>query len=197
MEQLSMYMSERMVMHGIISEADKLNYCYSIQMLLEKVVGMSLILISAAYFHILLQTVAFLVVFVTIRRFSNGVHCRSSAGCFCASVLMCLSTSFIAPLLNSDCAMCMGVALAMVVLCIIATANNPDMNLTEAELHHLKKLSRITVLVTGGILMIIILIFPQSEFVSYMALGVIYNAGSLLIAILKGRREQCDDYNKT
>ena len=85
----------------------------------------------------------------------------------------------------------------MVVLCIIATADNPEMNLTEEELHHLKKRSRITVLVTGGILMIIILIFPQSEIVSYMALGVIYNAGSLLIAILKGRREQCDDYNKT
>ena len=51
MEQLSMYMSERMVMHGIISEADKPNYCYSIQMLLEKIAGLSLILISAAYFH--------------------------------------------------------------------------------------------------------------------------------------------------
>ena len=76
----------------------------------------------------------------------------------------------------------------MLVLCIIATANNPEMNLTEEELNHLKKKSRITVLVTGGMLIIIILIFPHIEFVSYMVLGVIYNAGSLLIAILKGRR---------
>lgn len=108
MEQISMYMSERMVLQGIISEEDKPNYCYSIQLLLEKIVGLSLILVSAAYFHILLQTLAFLVVFITIRRYSDGIHCRTSAGCFCASVLMCHSTSFIAPLLNNNCAMCIG-----------------------------------------------------------------------------------------
>ena len=36
MEQISMYMSERMVLQGIISEEDKPNYCYSSQLLLEK-----------------------------------------------------------------------------------------------------------------------------------------------------------------
>jgi len=50
MEQLSMYISERMVLQGIISEADKPNYCYSVQMLLEKIAGLSLILIRASSF---------------------------------------------------------------------------------------------------------------------------------------------------
>lgn len=45
--------------------------------------------------------------------------------------------------------------------------------------------------------MIIISVFPEKEIVSYMALGVIYNAISLLIAILFERRNRSDDKEKT
>lgn len=44
--------------------------------------------------------------------------------------------------------------------------------------------------------MIFILIFPDKEIVYYLALGVIYNAISLLIAILKERRDQSDGKEK-
>ncbi|MBP5654228.1 MAG: hypothetical protein J6X33_01815 [Clostridiales bacterium] len=84
----------------------------------------------------------------------------------------------------------------MAILCKIATFNNPDLNLTERELNHLKKRSRITSGVTGGIILIFILIFPDKEIVYYLALGVIYNAISLLIAILKERRDQSDGKEK-
>lgn len=80
----------------------------------------------------------------------------------------------------------------MVVLCIVATFNNPDLNLTESELNHLKRRSRSTCLITSGIVVIIILIFPRKEIVFYFALGVIYNAISVLIAIICERRNQSD-----
>ena len=80
----------------------------------------------------------------------------------------------------------------MIVLCIIANCDNPDLNLTREELYHLKRRSRITVLIIGGIVVITILFFPQNEYVSYMALGIVYNAVSLVIAISIERRE-CDD----
>ncbi len=81
----------------------------------------------------------------------------------------------------------------MIILCIIATYNNPDMNLTEEELNHLKKRSRIVSAITGGIIVIIVLVFPRKEIVYYLALGVIYNAISLLIAIITERRYQSDE----
>ena len=81
----------------------------------------------------------------------------------------------------------------MVVLCIIATFDCPNLNLTTEELHHLKRRSRITVSFIGGIVIIICLLFPKNEYVSYMALGIIYNAVSLLIAIIIERRESDDD----
>ena len=197
MERLSIYISDRMVLKGIISESDKPDYCYSVQLLLEKTAGLTLILISAACFHMLVQIIAFLVVFISIRRFSDGFHCQTTAGCLCASVLMCLSTGITAPLMTSSSAMCIGtIVVSMAVIFAIATFNDPDMELTIEELSHLKKRSRITVLITGGLIMIIELIFPGEEIVSYMALGVIYNALSILISILKGRRNQSDDYEE-
>ncbi len=81
----------------------------------------------------------------------------------------------------------------MIVLCIIANCDNPDLNLTREELYHLKRRSRITVLIIGGIVVITILFFPQNEYVSYMALGIIYNAISLLIATMIEGRERDDD----
>ena len=114
-------------------------------------------------------------------------------GCLFASVLLCLSTPQFVELIDDNCAtrLC-GVVAAMIVLCIIANCDNPDLNLTREELYHLKRRSRITVLIIGGIVVITILFFPQNEYVSYMALGIVYNAVSLVIAISIERRE-CDD----
>ena len=194
MEQLSIYLSERMVVHGIIPEESKPNYIYSIQLLLEKAVGITLMLVAALCFHIFIPVAAFLLIFIAIRKSSDGIHCNTTIGCFCASVGLCLSTKWIAPILSDNYTICRAlVILAMVILYIIANVNNPDMHLTEEELTHLKARSRITVLITGGMIIIATVILPQNEIVSYMALGVIYNALSVLIAKLIGRRRQCDD----
>ena len=192
MEQLSACIADRMIDLNIISSDDKDFYCYSVQGLLEKITCLTLIIVLAYIFHSLVGVIAFLSVFMLIRRSSDGIHCKTSIGCFCASTAMALSTILVAR--NMNCATCIGgVFLAMAVLCIVATFNNPDLNLTKEELNHLKKRSRFTSLITGSIVVIIILVFPEKEIVSYMALGVIYNAISLLIAILSERRNQSDD----
>ena len=72
----------------------------------------------------------------------------------------------------------------MIVLCIIANANNPDLNLSREELDYLKRKSRITVLILGCWIIVMILLFCDYRIVSFLALGVIYNALSLLIAII-------------
>ena len=72
----------------------------------------------------------------------------------------------------------------MIVLCIIANANNPDLNLSREELDYLKRKSRITVLILGCWIIVMILLFGDYRIVSFLALGVIYNALSLLIAII-------------
>lgn len=45
-------------------------------------------------------------------------------------------------------------------------------------------------MIAGGIVVILILLFSEKKIVFYFALGVIYNAISILIAIIFERRNQ-------
>ena len=196
MEQLSACIADRMIDLNIISSDDRDIYCYSVQGLLEKTICLTLIIAVAALLHSLFEIIAFLSVFMLIRRSSDGIHCKTSVGCFCASTLMALSTIPLVHVINIKSVILIGVICAVIILCIIATFNNPDLNLTKEELDHLKKRSRITSLITGGIVALLILLFPKNNLAPYLALGVIYNAISILIAILLGRRNRRDEKEK-
>lgn len=99
--------------------------------------------------------------------------------------------------LNKKSVILVGVICAIIVLCVIATFNNPDLNLSKEELDHLKKRSRITSLITGGIVTLLILLFPENKLVPYLVLGVIYNAISILTAVCIGRWSRSDGSEKT
>ena len=101
-------LADRMANLNIISEDDKDCYCYSIQLLVERVICFSLILISAVYFHSIIEVSAFIIVFTLIRKNSDGIHCRSSLGCFCLSTLVSISTIGVSQLLSSSCAIRLG-----------------------------------------------------------------------------------------
>lgn len=92
MERLSLYLADRMYQNRIINSDDKRFYSYSIQLLLERTIGIFLICFFAALLKNLLEVSLFLVIFALIRRYSDGVHCKTSIGCFVSSVLMSLST---------------------------------------------------------------------------------------------------------
>lgn len=197
MEQLSACIADRMIDLDIISSDDRDAYCYSVQGLLEKTICLTLIIVLAAFLHSLFEVIAFLSVFMLIRRSSDGIHCKTSVGCFCASTIMALSTIPLVTVLNKKSVILVGVICAIIVLCVIATFNNPDLNLSKEELDHLKKRSRITSLITGGIVTLLILLFPENKLVPYLVLGVIYNAISILTAVCIGRWSWSDGSEKT
>lgn len=191
MEQLSSCITDRMIALNIIGCDDRECYCYSVQGLLEKITCLAIIVICSSLFYSLIEVLAFLSVFILIRRSSDGVHCKTTIGCFCASTAMALSTIWVARIMNENCAICIGMTLgAMIALYMVATFNNPDLNLTEDELNHLKRRSRYTSMIAGVIVVILILLFSEKKIVFYFALGVIYNAISILIAIIFERRNQ-------
>ena len=106
MEQLSSCITDRMIALDIINRDDKDCYCYSVQGILEKITCLSLIVICASIFQSLIEILAFLSIFMLIRRSSDGIHCKTTIGCFCASTMMSLSTVLVANAAN--CATCIG-----------------------------------------------------------------------------------------
>lgn len=66
----------------MISEEDEEWYVYSLQIIIEKIIGFSTILAISVIWNYLLQTVAFLLVFSIIRNYSGGFHFRHFSSCY-------------------------------------------------------------------------------------------------------------------
>jgi len=187
MEYLSTYLAGRMCRNEIIKEDDVKFYAYSIQLMLERVIGFILIGIFALVFRAFFEIAIFTVVFSVIRTSSDGIHCKTSIGCFISSVLLSLSTIPVSNLIINYPVVCLVcVVLSAIVIFYIATIRDPNLDLSDEEFIHLKKRSRIGISILAPIISGLLLIFPDNHLVYYAALGVIYNALSLIaVKILK------------
>jgi len=190
MEYISTYLADRMCMNDIIKEDDVKFYAYSIQLMLERVTGFILIGIFALVFKAFFEIAVFTITFSVIRTSSDGIHCKTSIGCFIASVLTALSTIPVSNWLINYPFLCMAsVVLSAGIIFYIGTIRDPNLDLSDIEFIHLKKRSRIGISILGPIILGLLLIFPDNHLVYYAALGVVYNALSLIaVKILKIER---------
>jgi len=108
MEYLSLFLADRMIKCQVIEEDDKKYYAYSIQLLLEKIVGFLLISVFAVLCKSLIEIVIFLIAFSLIRIHSDGIHCKTSIGCFISSVIISLSTIPVSSVLMKSPEICQG-----------------------------------------------------------------------------------------
>ena len=188
MEFISALIADRMCKNEIIKEDDLRFYAYSIQLLLEKTIGLILIGIFALVFNTVIEIAVFLTVFCLIRSYSDGIHCKTSIGCFISSVLLSLSTIPAATWLIKYPAVCIAaVIISMAVILVIGAIHDPNLDLSEDELIRHKKMTRILVLTAGPVILCLLILFSNNQLVYYSALGIIYNALSLLaVKIIEG-----------
>lgn len=187
MEYISTFLANRMCKQDVIREDDRAYYAYSIQLMLEKTIGLFLICIFAFVFKAFWEIMSFLIVFALLRSHSDGFHCKTSLGCFALSVITALSTIPVSNLIRYAPGICQGgVILSMIFIFCIGTVRNPALNPSDREFDHLKKCSRTGVLIIGTIVLVFLLVFPHIVFLYYAALGIIYNALSMMIVKIKG-----------
>ena len=190
MEYISTYLADRMCRNDIIKEDDVKFYAYSIQLMLERVIGFILIGIFALVFKSFFEIAVFTITFSVIRTSSDGIHCKTSIGCFISSVLMALSTILVSNWLINYPLVCMAsFVLSAVIIFYIGTIRDPNMDLSDIEFIHLKKRSRIGISILAPIITGLMLVFPDNHLVYYAALGVIYNALSLIAVKILMREE--------
>ena len=189
MEYLSALIADRMCKNEIITEDDLRFYAYSIQLLLEKTIGLLLIGIFALVFKAFIEIAVFTVVFAVIRSYSDGIHCKTSIGCFIASLLLALSTIPVTTWLIRFPAVCItGVLISMAVILVIGAIHDPNLDLSEDEFIRHKRITRILILIVGPAVICLLFLFSNNQLVYYSALGVIYNALSLMaVKITKGK----------
>ena len=108
MEYISTFLANRMCKQDVIREDDRAYYAYSIQLMLEKTIGLFLICIFAFVFKAFWEIMSFLIVFALLRSHSDGFHCKTSLGCFALSVITALSTIPVSNLIRYAPGICQG-----------------------------------------------------------------------------------------
>lgn len=86
MEVIANHLVNKMVQEHMISDDEEEWFLYSVQMILEKIVGYFSILVLGVIFKNFFQTVAFIIVFSGVRKYSGGFHFKKSWICYLFSI---------------------------------------------------------------------------------------------------------------
>lgn len=179
---------------GLIEEKDKEIYHYSIQVLIEKIIGFSVIIILSIRWGMLLETILFLLCFSGIRKHTGGYHAKSFMGCLIISIGIYITyVKFIFQKLSSniDTNMILLVIATMLILAIGAV-NHPNMDWSKKEHSDSKMISRITVVIEVTCIIVFYFLGMEERYILFMSFGVILSAFLLVLGKIVGQEVKCE-----
>lgn len=100
MSQVASKIVTRMLTANLISENESEVYTYGVQILLEKIISYSIIILFAAILNRVLEISLFLISFSLLRKYSGGIHCKRFENCLVASTAVSLSGVVVFPLVE-------------------------------------------------------------------------------------------------
>ncbi|MBR5387589.1 MAG: accessory gene regulator B family protein [Eubacterium sp.] len=186
MEYLSSLLISRMIIADVISRDEAEQYKYDVQVLFERIISYSIIIVLALLFDVLWKVLLFFISFSLLRTFAGGYHCKSYLGCLVLSSFVSLSGCFIYPLIcKSYLTYQGGVIISMIIVIIIGSINNSNIHWSSSEYAKTKSLTRLLITMEGLTLILLELFhtpFSISFFISY---GIVACAISMLVEIRK------------
>lgn len=176
--------------NGRIEEKDRAIYHYSVEVLIEKIMGMSLIILLSIWFGVLGETVLFLLFFSAVRRHAGGFHAETFEMCFLGTigiyvVYAKLIYSFLAKHMNINIALTI---IAWIVILVIGAVNHPNMGWSKREHDDSKYITRITACVEFASVIIFSYLEIEDSYILYMSFGLILSA--FLLALGKVLRQE-------
>lgn len=81
------YILSKMIINNIIDENELDNYHYALEVLFLKMVHFIMIIGIGLYFNILIETIIFLYIYCSVRKYIGGYHSKNLYICLLLSVL--------------------------------------------------------------------------------------------------------------
>lgn len=185
-EHIATWLTTRLIRNKLIAENEKYIYQYSLQVRIEKALGVIALIILGYLLHVFFQTIIFWIFFSSIRKRSGGYHMNSFLGCFLGSIgLYMIFTVGIYPFLLKHCLInYFLLVLSYIAIMLIGSVNHPNMAWTEEEYQTSKK--RAYIIATLELICIIFtsLILDDNSYMIFMSYGIILTALLLIIAKL-------------
>lgn len=186
MEQIALRIVSKMLMANLISDNETEMYNYGVQVLLEKVISYAAIFALAMIIHKFLEILLFSVSFSVIRKYSGGIHCKTFKSCLIISALVSFSGVELLPLIENNLSLYQGgVVMSIVILIIIGSINNPNIDWSEYEYKRARRLSRMTAVLEVSVLLLLLVLHTPIRIRFYISYGIVICAISMLLEIRK------------
>lgn len=183
-KKIILWLIDQMEAEHIISKADRENYEYALILMTERAIAVGTILLIGLVSKLLIQTICFLFVFMTLRKRTGGYHANKFWQCYLATIITYVGVIHFAVVLSTNkTVLYAALALAVLVILVIGTVNHPNMDMNQEELKAAKTAARLLVLMD---IMVIAIwsIFDVNELcVDYMTIAIILCA--LLMCVAK------------
>lgn len=189
MEKLVVFVVERMIINKLIQDDDREIYVYSMQILLEKIIGFSAIYVLAIEWNLFIESILFVLFFSFLRKHTSGFHLSRFCTCFFSSVgIFVIFVEWIYPFFFKHMKWSYIVlVMALLVILCIGAVNNPYIDWTSYEYQENKKIARGIVVLEVMVIVIFDILGMDSSYLVFMDFGVALSA--MLLLIEKIRRE--------
>ncbi|MCM1083971.1 MAG: accessory gene regulator B family protein [Clostridium sp.] len=182
-EKMALKIVNQMEMQKIISKSNCEYYEYALIAMVENVMTVGTMLLLGILWGNFLQTVCFLLFFLSLRKRTGGFHADKFWQCYLGTVITYIAVIQIAPIFCETPAVMYGILLlAIILICIMGTINHPNMDMNKSELQESKKAARLLVLMEVMIIAVLVYLKADILYIGYMSIAVILCAFLMCLA---------------
>jgi len=142
-------MTDAMVKGKILISEKRDYYAYILEIMIEKIITYSILIIMSVIMHVTIPTLFFMVFFFSLRERTGGFHFNSFLKCLISTLVIyfLMNTVLITFLLSHENLMYVAVSLSAGIIMYIANVNHPNLGLDAEEILDCKKSARFIVIV--------------------------------------------------
>ena len=157
-------------------------HIYVLQKWLEQLIVSTIIYATALVFHVVLPTILFHIIYMSIRKHCGGYHCESYAACFVFSIIM-YATNILMYQLAAYVIKPLAILCIISVIYIIITGakNNENIHWTLEDLSRTSVITRIYTVIYGVMICAMWIVGLPEAYIIFSMMGLIYPALTLLI----------------
>ena len=182
-EKMVLKIVNKMEMEKIISKSNCEYYEYALIAMVENAVTVGTMLLLGMLFGKFLQTICFLVFFLSLRKRTGGFHADKFWQCYLGTIITYIAVIQATPMLCGTPTVMYGILIfAIILIYIMGTINHPNMDMDKSELQESMKAARLIVLIEVMIIAVLVYLKADILYIGYMSVAVILCAFLMCLA---------------
>ena len=186
-------MTDAMVMKKILISEKRDLYAYILEVMIEKIITYSILIILSIIMHVTIPTIFFMVFFFSLRERTGGFHFNSFSKCLISTLVIyfLINTVLVTFFLSHTISMYVILCISALLIMYIANVNHPNLNLDADEVQDCKKSARTIVIAEMLCIILSISLNMNKVCIIYGSLAIIMCA--ILLSIAKITKQEVNE----